>query len=99
MGPAWRVATMYKIPILNIKGFEVRAEFHSVSSIGYQRIVFLPLGNRQTCSVNKAWPFPEGNCVYGFVYYIVKYDKVDPTCDDSSTVTKKFGGVIKKEQP
>jgi hypothetical protein len=75
MGPAWRIVTLHKIPILGIKGFEVRGEFHSVVTNGYHRIPGFPLGNRQTSDVNRAWPFPEGNCVYGFVYFIVKYDK------------------------
>ena len=80
---------MQKAPILGIRGFEVRSEFHSIIMHWHGQGPIWPKGDVELCTVNRwssVWPFP--NCVFGWVYYIVMYEKEDPQCDDSSIKTR-----------
>ena len=90
VSPLWTIVTIQKPPILGANGIEANAEFHSLSTQVYGRIPFFPNGNLETCTINRlsnTWPF--GNCVYGWIYFIAKYKKEDPECNDESRETKK----------
>ena len=86
LSPLLCTVTMYKAPILGSNGIESVNEFHSIILHSHGQSPVWPKGNVELCTVNRmsnVWPFP--NCVFGWVYYVVKYEKEDPSCDDSST--------------
>lgn len=84
-----------KIPILGQNGLEGKTEFHSMILHHHSNTLWWPKGTAETCTVNNlgtaVFPFAltdvGAHCVYGHIYYIVKYIKEDPECDDTSRKT------------
>ena len=90
LGPMWCTVTMFKPPILGSNGVESQAEFHTMILQSFGESPWWPKGDAVTCTVDhlsNTWPF--GNCVYGWIYYVVNYTKVDKKCDDESIQTHK----------
>lgn len=83
--PLLCTVSIQKIPILNMRGIEGRSEFMTVILHHHGNAPIWPKGHVEHCTVNRmsnVWPFP--NCVFGYVYFIVRYEREDPDCDDSS---------------
>lgn len=85
------IGTLQKIPILGIHGFEARAEFHTMPAQSLANMP-VPKFGRETCSLNTLGvTYPVAFCVYGYIYFVVKYELEDPKCDDTSRDTKIIG--------
>lgn len=85
------IVTPVKVPILGANGIEATTEFNSFPLQSMGSVPFTLKGGPDLCTFNRMQKnFPIPYCVYGWIYFIPKYVKEDPDCDDRSNATHKI---------